>query len=101
MFTVLYNIPGWSLSGPFRNLMMDASGNLYGTTHCDGSYSDGTVYKLTPSGGTWTYTSLHEFSGSDGYYSYSNLVLDNRGNLYGTVSVGGTGEYGVVFKITP
>ena len=37
-FSVLYNIPGWSLSGPFRNLMMDASGNLYGTTHCDGAY---------------------------------------------------------------
>jgi uncharacterized repeat protein (TIGR03803 family) len=100
-FTVLYNIPGWTLSGPFRDLMMDASGNLYGTTHCDGSYSDGTVYKLTPSGGTWTYTSLHEFSGSDGYFSYSNLVFDQSGNLYGTVSVGGANNYGVVFKIKP
>lgn len=100
-FSVLYNIPGWTLSGPFRDLKMDASGNLYGTTHCDGSSSDGTVYKLTPSGGTWTYTSLHVFMGSDGYYSYSNLVLDKHGNLYGTVSVGGAGEYGVVFRITP
>ena len=99
-FTVLYNIPGWPLSGPFRNLMMDASGNLYGTTHCDGS-SDGTVYELTPSRGTWTYTSLHVFTGSDGYYSYSNLVFDKSGNLYGTVSLGGAGGFGVAFKITP
>ena len=99
-FTVLYNIPGWPLSGPFRNLMMDASGNLYGTTHCDGS-SDGTVYELTPSGGTWTYTSLHVFTGSDGYYSYSNLVFDKSGNLYATVSLGGAGGFGVAFKITP
>jgi uncharacterized repeat protein (TIGR03803 family) len=101
-FTVLYNIPGWSLSGPFRNLMMDASGNLYGTTHCDGTYSKGTVYKLTLSGGTWTYTSLYVFTGgSDGLFSYSNLVFDKHGNLYGTTSLGGAGGGGVVFKIKP
>ena len=86
-FTVLYNVPGWPLSGPFRDLMMDATGNLYGTTHCDGAYQAGTVYKLTPSGGTWTYTSLYVFTGSsDGLFSYSNLVLDKQGNLYGTES---------------
>jgi uncharacterized repeat protein (TIGR03803 family) len=101
-FSVLYDIPGWTLSGPFRDLKMDASGNLYGTTHCDGTYSDGTVYKLTPLGGTWTYTSLYEFTGStDGYYVFSNLVFDKHGNLYGTSSVGGAGGYGVAFKITP
>ena len=100
-FSVLYNIPGWTLSGPFRDLKMDASGNLYGTTHCDGSSNDGTVYKLTPSDGTWTYTSLHVFMGSDGYYSYSNLVFDKHRNLYGTVSLGGASGFGVVFKITP
>jgi uncharacterized repeat protein (TIGR03803 family) len=100
-FSVLYNIPGWTLSGPFRDLKMDASGNLYGTTHCDGTYSDGTVYKLTPSSGTWTYTSLYEFTGgTDGYYVFSNLVFDKHGNLYGTSSVGGAGGYGVAFKIT-
>jgi uncharacterized repeat protein (TIGR03803 family) len=101
-FSVLYNIPGWSLSGPFRNLMMDASGNLYGTTHCDGDYSAGTVYELTPAGGTWTYTSLYVFTGSsDGLFSYSNLVLDKLGNLYGTTGYGGVGGAGVVFKIKP
>jgi len=101
-FSVLYNLPGWSLSGPFRNLMMDASGNLYGTTHCDGAYEAGTAYKLTPSGGTWTYTSLYVFTGrSDGTFSYSNLVLDKQGHLYGTTDIGGTDGAGVVFKITP
>ena len=101
-FSVLYNLPGWSLSGPFRNLMIDASGNLYGTTHCDGAYEAGTAYKLTPSGGTWTYTSLYVFTGrSDGTISYSNLVLDKQGHLYGTTDIGGTDGAGVVFKITP
>jgi uncharacterized repeat protein (TIGR03803 family) len=101
-FSVLYNLAGSPVSGPFRNLKMDASGNLYGTTHCDGAYSDGTVYKLTPSGGTWTYTSLYVFTGgADGYYSFSNLVFDKQGNLYGTTIYGGTNVYGVAFKITP
>jgi uncharacterized repeat protein (TIGR03803 family) len=102
IFSVLYNIPGWTLSGPFRNLKMDASGNLYGTTHCDGDYSAGTVYKLTRSGGTWTYTSLYVFTGAnDGLFSFSNLVLDKQGNLYGTTAFGGSNGYGVAFKITP
>jgi uncharacterized repeat protein (TIGR03803 family) len=102
LFTVLYNISGWALSGPFRNLMMDTSGNLYGTTHCDGTYQQGTVYKLTPSSGTWTYTSLYVFTGgTDGYYSFSNMVFDKKGNLYGTTGYGGTNGSGVAFKVKP
>jgi uncharacterized repeat protein (TIGR03803 family) len=101
-FTVLYSLPGWSISGTFRNLLLDASGNLYATTHCDGDYQAGTVYKLTPSHGTWTYTLLYLFTGgSDGLFSYSNLVLDKRGNLFGTTDLGGANGFGVVFKIKP
>jgi uncharacterized repeat protein (TIGR03803 family) len=101
-FTVLYSLPGWDISGTFRNVLFDASGNLYATTHCDGSYESGTVYKLTPSSGTWTYSSLYVFTGgSDGQYSFSNLVFDKQGNLYGTTNVGGANNFGIVFKITP
>jgi uncharacterized repeat protein (TIGR03803 family) len=101
-FTVIYGLPGWSLSGTFRNLLVDASGNIYGTTHCDGTYQSGTVYELTPSGGTWTYTSLYVFTGgsSDGQFAYSNLVMDKRGNLYGTTAYSAYG-FGDVFKVTP
>jgi uncharacterized repeat protein (TIGR03803 family) len=101
-FSVLYNIPGWALSGPFRNLMMDASGNLYGTTHCDGANSAGTAYELINSGGAWTYKSLHVFTGgSDGRFLFSNLVFDKYGDLYGTTNLDGANGYGVVFKIKP
>lgn len=101
-FTVLYSVPGWGISGSFRNIVLDpASGNLYGTTHCDGDYNSGTVYKLTPSGGTWDYTLLHTFTGGDGgFYSFSNLVLD-QGKLYGTTKYGGTSDKGIVFEVTP
>ena len=100
-YTVLYSWPGWAISASFRNLLMDASGNLYGTTHCDG-YGDGTVFELTPSNGTWTNTLLYNFTGgSGGYYLFSNILLDTQGNLYGTASAGGANGYGIVFEITP
>jgi uncharacterized repeat protein (TIGR03803 family) len=99
-FTVIYSLPGWGISGSFRNLLL-ASGKIYATTHCDGSNTAGTVYELTPSGSTWTYKSLYVFTGgSDGLYSFSNLVFD-KGNLYGTTNRGGANGYGVVFKVTP
>ena len=102
-FTAIYGLSGWSNSGTLRDVLLDPAGNIYATTHCDGSDGLGTVYKLTrSSGGTWTYTELYDFTGgSDGYYSFSNLVVDKYGNLYGTVAYGGIGGAGVVFKVAP
>lgn len=101
-FNVVYGLAGWGISGTFRDVMFDASGNLYATTHCDGADDAGTVYELTPSAGTWTYTSLYVFSGgSDGMYAFSNLVLDKQGNLYGTTNTGGPNGFGDVFKVKP
>jgi uncharacterized repeat protein (TIGR03803 family) len=99
-FTVLYGLPGWGVSGSFRNLLV-TSNKIYATTHCDGAYSSGTVYELTrsPKGG-WTYTSLYVFTGgTDGLYSFSSLVLDKAGDLYGTTIYGGAQNSGVIFKI--
>ena len=100
-FKVLYQLPGWGISGSFRNLLL-ISGKIYATTHCDGSHNAGTVFELTPAGSTWKYTSLHVFTGgNDGLFSFSNLVMDAQGNLYGTTQEGGAHGDGVVFKITP
>jgi uncharacterized repeat protein (TIGR03803 family) len=101
-FKTLDVLAGSGISGTYRNVLLDASGNIYATTHCDGTYSSGTVYKLTPSGTSWNYSPLYVFTGQDdGFYSFSNLVFDAQGNLYGTTKNGGSGGYGVVFKITP
>ena len=42
--------------GPASTLVMDAEGNLYGTTCADGAYGYGNVFKLTPFSGGWSYT---------------------------------------------
>jgi uncharacterized repeat protein (TIGR03803 family) len=104
-FETLYALSG--IEGPYSSLVMDAAGNLYGTSVFDGAYDYGSVFKLTPHYGGWTYTDLHDFTrGSDGGYPYGGLVLDANGNLYGTTPVGGNpndcvGGCGVVFEITP
>ena len=99
---VLYGFSGSLRAGPHARLIMDNSGNLYGTTSADGANGKGSVFKLTFSGGTWTYTSLHDFTGGlDGGFPYSNLVFDANGNLYGTTNSGGSSNDGVVFEITP
>ena len=88
--------------GPYDKLVMDASGNLYGTTFADGEHGHGSVFKLTRSGSGWTYSSLHDFTGgSDGANPMCSLAFDASGNIYGTASAGGTHNKGVIFQITP
>jgi uncharacterized repeat protein (TIGR03803 family) len=99
-FGVIYQLPGWGISGSFRSVLV-SSGNIYATTHCDGATSSGTVYELTPIGASWKIRPLYNFTGAgDGQYSFSNLVLYG-GSLYGTTKQGGDSDNGVVFEVTP
>lgn len=88
-------------------VVLDAAGNLYGTTATGGAYSQGTVYELSPGANHhWTYHMLHNFTGlSDGGVPYGGVVLDSAGNLYGMASAGGGSSAickygcGVVFEL--
>lgn len=99
---------------PSADLVIDSSGNLYGTTFQGGTFGYGTVFKLTPSNGQWTETVLYSFCQqgkycADGASPHSSLIFDTAGNLYGTTFQGGiygdTGGPaigdGVVFELSP
>ena len=90
---------------PQASLIIDGSGNLYGTTVNGGTGGGGTVFKLTPGLLGYTETILYNFcsqSGcTDGLDPQAGLVFDNAGNLYGTTYGGGAAGAGTVFKLTP
>jgi uncharacterized repeat protein (TIGR03803 family) len=89
-------------NGPNAGLIMDAAGNLYGTTNSGGNNFSGTVFELSlGSNGLWNETVLYRFSGPDGSSPRAELIMDAKGNLYGTTFSGGTNSDGVVFELSP
>ena len=80
-------------------LIMDASGNLYGTTVAGTASVNccGTVFELVNSSGNYTEKILYTFTGgADGSGPYGSLVLDVTGKFYGTATIGD----GTVFELT-
>jgi uncharacterized repeat protein (TIGR03803 family) len=114
---LLYRFTG-GLDGayPYGSLLMDPSGNLYGTTYFGGDSTSadagaappkvgggGVVFKLSPSqSGTWTETLLHSVADSpDGFAPASGTLLLKKGALFGTTSSGGSANFSTVFKVVP
>ena len=116
-FTVLYKFSGGTDGGipTYGTLALDRAGNIYGTTNYGGDLSCqvgswpgcGVVYKLDPAGNQTVLYSFHH--GSDGAIPSSGVLLDGKGNLYGTTLEGGdfSGNCksdigcGVIFRLSP
>lgn len=112
--SVIYSFNGSPAYAPEAGVILDTSGNLYGTTY--GSYSCstgecvGTAFELSPTSNVWNITILHEFGTyhNDGIGPLSALAFDPSGNLYGTTYAGGVPNCGfgqsgcgTVFEFTP
>ena len=103
--TILYRFGKTNNDGfwPDATLIMDAEGNLYGTTSKGGANDEGTIFKLSPAG---VETVLYSFTGAngDGANPVAGLVMDGAGNLYGTTSNGGSNSCddgcGTVFELS-
>jgi uncharacterized repeat protein (TIGR03803 family) len=99
-YTVLYTFAGGPDGrNPVGVVVLDAAGNLYGTTEYGGTADRGLVFRVDTDGNE---TVLHNFLGApDGNEPYAGVVFDPAGNLYGTTHQGGKQKEGTVFKLTP
>jgi uncharacterized repeat protein (TIGR03803 family) len=103
---ILYSFGAFAADGigPKGSLLRDSAGNLYGTALSGGKYfAGGTVFELIPKAtGEWTEKTLHSFGlGPDGYDPTGNLARDAKGNLYGTTEGSGDNGSGTVFELSP
>jgi uncharacterized repeat protein (TIGR03803 family) len=121
--TILYNFCSNRVNdlcadgyNPQAGLVMDANGNLYGTTvdggmsNCPDSFGCGTAFELSPPpipGGSWTLTTLYSFCQNytnntciDGFAPVGGVALDSTDNVYGTTIAGGAANNGVVYELS-
>jgi uncharacterized repeat protein (TIGR03803 family) len=103
----------WSFTGgsdgyfPAGDLLVDSSGNLFGTTVDGGTNYSGTIFELTrnsgyPAGYSPNLTTLFAFPGcveAGGCEPLGGLVEDSSGNLYGTAYAGGAYRNGLVYEL--
>jgi uncharacterized repeat protein (TIGR03803 family) len=106
---VLHIFHGNDGATPSAGVILDSTGNLYGTTSNGGDQSCGypqmgcgVVFSLSPgANGKWIETVLHRFTIDEGNAPVGSLIFDAAGNLYGTTISGGTAFNGTVFKLAP
>ncbi len=98
---VLYSFQGASDGAtPTGALIMDAAGNLYGTTNNGGAGGGGTAFELAPSGSNWNFNLLYGFTGGPNCGPWGALNFDSQGNLVGTTVCDGANNDGNVFRLT-
>ncbi len=107
-FTVLHRFDGKNGASPEGVLVLDAAGNIYGTTGGGGtgtcsSQGCGTGFMLNKAG---KQLGVYSFDGADGLNPYAGLLRDKNGNFYGTTLNGGDESCdppngcGTVFKVS-
>lgn len=101
--TVLHQFRGPEGCAPLDTLALDPAGALYGMAQGGDKKCGpcGLIFKLAPQkNGKWKYSVLHTFHGADGSDPYG-VILDGKGNIFGTTLDGGKYGLGVAFEITP
>lgn len=100
-FQLLRSFTGGLADGlhPSGGLVLDGTGNLYGTSEHGGLSFDGVVFRLKTDG--TGFVLLRSFAGypTDGSDPRAGLALDGAGNLYGTTFAGGSSAHGTVFRL--
>ncbi len=88
-------------ANPFGGVLIDPSGNLFGSTMNGGVQKDGVSFELVPpqSGGVWTEVILRSFIGGGNAHPFG-FVEDGSGDLYGTTEGTYADTCGEIFKLS-
>jgi len=90
---------------PQGGLVIDSTGNLYGTALGEGDCGRvqcGAIYEVSQSGGQWLLQDLYVFEGGeDGAAPIGSVTFDSQGNLYGTTTSAAAFGFGGVFRLSP
>jgi hypothetical protein len=100
--TTLVSFTGADGEAPLTALIIDASGNLFGTTFNGGRrVNGGTVFEIAKTNGGYASApiTLANFTGANGKEPQAALMADASGNLFGSASTGGADGDGTVFEI--
>src|SRR5258705_418885 len=104
---VLHNFGDFPGAGVNPNGGLLANGPVYYGVGSGGANFSGAVFQLTPPprrGVPWTETILYSFAErftGDAAIPSSELIMDKKGNLYGTALLGGANDVGAVFELSP
>jgi uncharacterized repeat protein (TIGR03803 family) len=103
-FSVLHAFTGGTdgSSASAGRMILDRLGNLYGVTTTGGANGQGVVFKLTLAPAqAHSLQTLYAFRGQpDAGFPYGGLMLDSRGNLYGTTYYAGENGLGAVYEVS-
>jgi uncharacterized repeat protein (TIGR03803 family) len=95
--TTLATFNGTDGQTPEGAMVMDANGNLFGTTFKGGANGDGTVFEVVK--GSGAITALASFNGTDGKNPVAGLTIDAAGNIFGSTTQGGASNQGALFEV--
>ncbi|HET6250235.1 MAG TPA: delta-60 repeat domain-containing protein [Tepidisphaeraceae bacterium] len=95
--SVVASFDGSDGSDPEAPLIIDSSGNLFGSTAQGGGGESGAVFEVAS--GSNAITMLAFFDGTNGAEPKGALAMDSSGNLFGTAEQGGSASEGTLFEL--